>query len=208
MALGDPYVSVEELKAYLHGGEPTQTQTNRYDDLLQDAIASVTFEINKVTDRQFNRSDDTSRREYEGYRSVRRYRDPVTKGERYEVIVDDFWTTDGFELEVDGTAVTGARLYPLNGVVSGVPGWPFWRIRHESITRSSLIAVTAKWGWAQVPPDIKEACKIQSAQTYRLKNSQFGVAGTSEFGHAMAIRDNSMAMSKINRYRRKAVRIG
>jgi hypothetical protein len=44
------------------------------------------------------------------------------------------------------------------------------------------VKVTAQWGFAEVPDDVEEACRIKAAKLYRRKDSPEGVAGSGEFG--------------------------
>lgn len=204
MAIGDAYVSLAEMKDYLQSGKSTKDQVSRYDALIAAAAESVSREVERLCERQFNRVDVASAREYD-YECIRRYSDPRGRN-RYEVIVDDFWTKDDLEVDIDGTVVTDYRLHPLNGMKDGVPGWPYWQIQHPSLGPESLVTVTARWGWESIPADVKQAVKISAAETYMAAKAEFGVIGSSETGYIMRLRDNQLAMSKINRFRRKAVR--
>lgn len=198
MALGDPYATRDEIKSYLK----ISLSDTQDDSLIDDALASVTTEIEDVCERQFNSTNTASARVYV----------PVTE---CMAIVDDFYTTTGFVLATDSTGdgvfetswtVADLDLYPLNGVVNGQTGWPYWVLKPK---RSSALRfpcggfpslqLTVKWGWTAVPRPVHEACKIATAETFALKDARFGVAGFGAMGD-LRVRDNPMVMKKLSRY--------
>ena len=202
MALGDPYADLGELKNYLAIGDQAD------DAVLTDALASVSREIEDHTQRQFNQSAAaTSRRYYPEHACL--------------VQVDDLHTTTGLVVETDadgdGTFETtwssaDYELYPLDGVVGGVPGWPFSEIRavaSHTFPRGGrpTVRITAQWGWAEVPDPVKQACLILASETAKLKDAPFGVAGFSEWG-AVRVRQNPLAAKKLAPYVRHPVLVG
>lgn len=202
--IGSAYVSLADMKTYLFSGRDQKDQVNRHDSRITDAVTSASREINRFCGRQFNKTDTASPRTYEDS-NIRVYRSP--RGWRYKVLVDDFWSTEDLVVTIDDTVVTDYKLLPLDGVVDGEPGWPYNQICHDSIYQGSEVVVTAKWGWAAIPGDVKEACKISADFTYSLRGSMFGVVGLSDQGHAMRIRgDNESAMAKLKRYQRHRFR--
>lgn len=115
------------------------------------------------------------------------------------VYVEDFSTTTGLVVKTDDnddgtyettwTISTDFQVEPLNGVVNGQPGWPYWRIRAVgsrsfpvSTTGRPTVQVTARWGWATVPSPVREACLLQAARLFDRKNSPLGVAGFADLG--------------------------
>ncbi|MQB00556.1 MAG: hypothetical protein GEU78_09735 [Actinobacteria bacterium] len=196
MALGDVYATLEQLKSYLG---PINDIVD--DDELTDALNSTSRGIEKICHRQFNDAGTASARVYE-------------PSKLDLVRPDDFHTEAGLVVETDDTddgtfptawAATDFQLEPLNGIVDGENGWPFWKIRAVNSHRFPLdgrratVRVTARWGWATVPSPIKQACLIVAAETFKLKDAPFGVAGYGEFG-AVRIRDNPVAMNKLAPY--------
>lgn len=116
---------------------------------------------------------------------------------RYEdlAIFDDVWTTDDLEFELtDGTVLDPAdyQLEPLNGIRDGNPGWPFFKIRLSSgrfVTGPFWsFQVTGHFGWAAVPKDVMMSCFMLAAESFKMREAPFGVAGWSEFG-AVRVRD-------------------
>lgn len=205
MALGDPYATRDEIKTYL-GIPLTDTQD---DTLIDDALASVTAEIEDICERQFNKQTTATARIFT----------PIGPNLCY---VDDFHTTTDLVIKTDasgdGTFETtwttaNYELHPVNGVVNGQPGWPYRKIktrRSAGLTFPSglsSVQVTAQWGWAAVPKPVKEACKIATAETFALKDARFGVAGFGAMGD-LRVRDNPMVMKKLKRYMRNPLKLG
>lgn len=214
--LGDPYVSVEELKAYIRLDNAVPP-----DDELEDVLASASDDIEGYCKRQFNDATAATARQYYAGRVDARH-DPLFLRALPEYIaVDDFSTEVGLIVETDedqdGTfeTVWDPDTYvcePLNGVVDGQPGWPFWTIRAVTglafpVGRRPLVRVTARWGWAAVPRGVKQACKIVAAETFKLREAPFGTAGFGEFG-VVRVRDNPMAKAKLEKFGRDIVAVG
>ena len=193
------YLTVDALKRYL--GPITDAVE---DDLLADAVASVSREIDSHCGRRFYADQTATARLYET--------DSTTW-----LCVDDFWTTTGLVVETDyggaGTfsTVTSAsyELHPLNGIVDGQVGWPYSELKAVGLrwpcqTYRAGMRVTAKWGWASVPAPVTEACKILASETFKLKGAPFGVASFDQFG-PIRVRDNPMAAKKLAPYVRAPV---
>lgn len=199
MALGDSYATLTELKSRLG-------ITGSSDDTaLTNALAVASRGIEHCTHRQFNDAGSATARTY--YVTGL----PTT-------VVDDFSTTVGLVIATDsgsdGTfetthSATAYELHPLNGIVDGQPGWPFWRIKAVRMcwpvcTERASLQVTARWGWAAIPAGVKEACLIVAEETFKLKDAPFGVAGYGEYG-AVRVRENPLAYAKIAPYVRHRV---
>lgn len=203
MALGDPYVSVSQFKVYLGIGDVVD------DTAVTDAVTSVSREIEKFCGRQFNDAGSATARVFR----------PDHAG---LCQVDDFSTVTGLVVATDGGddgtyettwAASSYQLEPLNGVVDGESGWPWWRIRAVVGQRFPTwcvhppVQVTARWGWTAVPAAVKQAALILAAETFKLKDAPFGVAGYGDFG-PIRVRSNPMAAAKLAPYRRAAVLVG
>lgn len=208
-AIGQPYISVQEFKSYLVG-EANANLTGQ-DGQFEDAINTASREIDSYCARQFNKATNASAREFEPDSSTWAY-------------VDDFYTTTDLVVKLDSsgdgsfsTTLTAAQyeLHPGNGIVDGMPGWPFYKIRLlNGLTfpcsyggRSRVLQVTAKWGWADVPAPVRAATKIMAAETWKLKDAPFGVLGLDEFG-VVRVRQNKMAVSKLYPYSKNRLMIG
>lgn len=206
MALGDPYVLLDELKAYLK----IKPEKVEQDDNIEDAISSASGEIEKHCNRQFQQADTASARVYAPASPTR-------------CPVDDFWSTSGLVVEVDSngdgsfsTVVPASdyELYPVNGVVDGQVGWPYYEINlvagvfPTNLRRQNVVRVTAKWGWAAVPSAVRQAAIIIAAETFQLKDAPFGTAGMDQFGNIYHVRDNRIAAGKLARYCRNRIPVG
>lgn len=153
MALGDPYASVAELQVRVGLEDPASVAR------MGDALRTASRGLERYCGRQFNAATVASARTF--------YAD-----DSWTVTTDDFWTTSGLLVASDpndtGTFSTSwlaanYQLEPLNGVVDGEPGWPYWRIRGINqywpvYGQRPSVQVTAQWGWLAVPDPIKEAC--------------------------------------------------
>lgn len=199
MALGDTYITSALLKSYMG------IEINTYDVQIADAVSSASREIEDYCHRQFNSASTVSARLFRPNGS-------------HLLAVDDFSTTVGLIVESDEDgdgvfettwATTDYELTPLNGVVNGQEGWPFWNIRATGINRRfrynprANVRVTAKWGWAAVPTPVIQSAYILASDTFQLKDSRLGVAGSDQFGQIVRVRDNQTAASKLRYYVRQ-----
>lgn len=204
MALGDSYASLAELKARV-GLAVSDTAD---DDTLTASLAVASRGIEACTHRQFNDAEAATARLFY----------PDTTG---LARVDDFSTTTGLVIETDTFgdgafeatwATSDYELQPLNGVVDGMSGWPFWRIKAVNryfpcrTSRASL-RVTAQWGWTAVPAPVKEATLILAEEVFKLKDSPFGAGGYGEYGRIRA-RENPHVWLRIMPYVRNMVLVG
>lgn len=203
MAIGDPYVTLSEAKDYLSIPDG-KTSLNA---ALTSAIDSCSREIEQYCSRQFNQDTVATTRVYE----------PFTLK---QTDVDDFWTLDGMIVKTDPGGIgdfsvtwdpADFEVRPYNGVVAGVPGWPFNELRAcrglyfpkyapNPYRRRAVVQVTAQWGWPAVPPPVKQACLMMMATTFEVKGAPLGVAGMSNFGAPIRVRDNPMAKAKLAPY--------
>ncbi|MFF8831382.1 hypothetical protein [Streptomyces sp. NPDC015131] len=204
MALGDTYATLPQLKAYM--GD-VFTDPSR-DAALGDALNSASREIERYCGRQFNNAGAVSAREFLALNAGRAF-------------VDDFHTTTGLVVEVEGSDGTWTpwasgdyKLLPRNGIRDGMPGWPYTEIRavrgggktFPGPYDEAHLRVTANWGWASVPAPVKQACLILAAETFQLRDAPLGVAGTNEFG-VVRVRDNKIAAAKLVPYRRAGKKV-
>lgn len=196
-AIGDSYVTLNQLKAHL-GIDLTDTAK---DDLLTVALQSASQEIENHCHRQFNKVDSPSARIYR-----------VDFCEL--IVVDDFYTTAGMTIKIGpigggfgpAWATSQYRLEPQNGVVNGIPGWPYWRIALTPwavpLFSFEELEVTAAWGWGAVPAPVKESCLLLAAMNWKLRDAPLGVAGFKDFG-TTKVRDNPIATARLCPYVRQ-----
>jgi hypothetical protein len=206
MALTDSYATKAQLKTRLN-----ITDTND-DAALDSALAASSRDIEGAMGRNFNDAGVASARVY--------YPDDLAS-----ISVDDFSTISGLIVACDfsnGTnyssiiAAANYQLEPLNGVVDGTPGWPFYRIRAIQTwyplwlttigyPRAS-VQITAQWGWAAVPSPVSEACLMLAEETFKMKDAPYGVAGFSQYG-AVRVRENPKVMALLSRYDKSPIKI-
>lgn len=206
-AIGAPYASLIEMKQYQKLTGPNLTNTSN-DAGIEMALDAASRQVEQYCGRQFNKQDFATPREFE-----------VT-GSR--IATDDFWTSDLFSIEqvaaydvVQGEAFTDAyNLYPRNGVVDGSPGWPYYGVEfgpYQPIhfLRGQYVSVTAKWGWAAVPPTVKQATLIIANQLLRLSDAPLGVTGMEgQSGGMIRVRDIPQVASLLNRFVSTPIMIG
>jgi hypothetical protein len=195
VAIGASYATLAELKSWM--GIPDSNTSQ--DTALTLRLAGASADINRWCHRQFGRDEVASARTYR----------PGETG----VDVDDFW--DDADLAAvpymgttAGTAwdLTQFDLEPLNGVVDGVPGWPYRRLCYPYTFLGGLpywytaskVIVTATWGWADVPEPVHEACLMLAAMTRKAADTPFGVSAFGDY--AVRIRSNPMAQEKLTPY--------
>lgn len=200
MAIGDQYATAAELRPRL------SITDSAHDTELNAALTAASRSLEAFCNRQFNTDNTAVARVY--------YPTSPTM-----VSVDDFHTTTDLVVETDdnddGTFETtwdsaDYQLEPLNQLRHG-ESWPYWKLRAVKsrdfpVNHRATVQVTAQWGWSSVPASVKEACLIMAAETYKLREAPFGVAGFGEFG-AVRVRDNPKAASLLTPYRQRVAQV-
>jgi len=181
MTITNGYATLNEFKAYLF---PSSNYGTAEDAQMEAAIETASRMIDEHTSRRFYSDANASARSY--------WADDPTR-----VVVDDFSTTTGLVIKTDtgdnGTydqtwAANEYFVEPVNGVVGGVAGWPYYVIVAKvpklfpGSGRRPRIQVTARWGWAAVPKPVKQACLILAARIYRRAQTPEGYASGESFG--------------------------
>ncbi len=183
--LTDAYATLDDLKLHLNVTEASK------DDLLTRALNASSRRVDEHCHRRFTTDTSATARKYVA-RQQRRIR------------IDDFYETTALVVKTDATGdgtfdttwvTSDYQLEPLDGIVDGRPGFPYWRIRAVGNNRFPIdfygqarVEVTAKWGWSAAPDDVEQATLLLAAQLYRLKDSPLGVAGESQHG-VLRVRD-------------------
>jgi hypothetical protein len=209
VAFLDPYATRTELKSYLR----IDAAQDDYDDDLDDVLDSATREINNYCSRQFNRDDVITSTSTQTRVYAVRY--------PWLAEIDDIHTLADLEIETDtsgdGTYETtweaaDYQLEPLNGIRDGNTGWPYFKIRaigsktFPVLGHQASLRVTGHFGWSAVPKDVKQACLMLSAETFKMREAPFGVAGWSEFG-AIRVRDIPKVAKLLYPYERSRVKV-
>lgn len=173
MAWAPDYVDPDELAAYV-----------RIDDTLDDAqialaITAASRAVDRATRRQFGRDDVPVTRYYTA-------RFDYSSG-RWAVEVDDLMSDDGVEvrLDADDVEVVDYVLGPRNAAADGRP-WTRVVVRERSPVQPTGaredVAVTAMFGWSEVPDTIRQATLLQASRFLQRRDAPFGVAGSPDQG--------------------------
>lgn len=186
MALGDPYITVADLKAHAN------VQDVDDDGYLETLVKAVSRSIERHTGRQFNDAGSVSARKFRA-------------SHPYRLDVDDFSTETGLIVSAESRTFTDLTLEPLNGVVGGVTGWPFDRIVSQSSGFPSTVDVTARWGWAEVPDDVYQAALIQAARIFGRRYSTNGIVGQGDFVFRVSLKMDPDVAMMLEPYRRPQV---
>ena len=196
MALGDPYLSVAQLKAHANVADVDD------DAYLSTLVNAVSRSIERWTGRQFNDAGSVSARQF--------------RAQHHQIIdVDDFSTETGLLVKTgtDGTfptTLTDITVEPLNGIVGGVAGWPYDRIiAHDGAFPARLtrpgVEITARWGWAAVPDDVYQAALIQAARIFGRRYSVNGLVGQGDFVFRVSLKLDPDVAMMLEPYRRPQV---
>jgi hypothetical protein len=202
VAIGDNYATTTELKTRLN----IPADNVDYEPELDDALNSASREVERFTNRQFNKVTVATAREFEPYACD-------------YIWVNDFYSTAGLVIKtaeqgngVFGTtwATTDYELYPRNGEEYGVTGFPFYKIFPAGKNLFPIpirgeprgtVQVTALWGWADVPFQVKQATLSLAARNFQMKDAPLGIAGGSEFG-PVRVFDDKFVSQKLQGLRR------
>lgn len=113
--------------------------------------------------------------------------------------VDPISTTSGLIVKTDddddGTfertwASAEYQLEPLNNLSKGYATWYVRATGRASgplfpqSLANALVEVTARWGWPSVPPQVKQACRLQVARLNMRRQSPGGVLVSPDLGVA------------------------
>lgn len=194
--IGDPYATIEEMKQYQKMSTINQGNTSM-DASITSALDAASRQVEQFCGRQFNKSELATPRRFYVYRN------------RTSVAVDDFWSSD--LIDIPDLDQFGYELEPFEGVVDGVPGWPYYRISINSgkFAIDGKITVTAKWGWAAVPSTVKQATLIIANQLLRLSDAPLGVTGMdSQNGGPIRVRDIPQVAMLLNRFISTPILVG
>ena len=184
MAITNGYITQNDLKAFV--GIPTSDTAD--DDLLDNAINGASRQIDAFCGRKFYADTSATAREY-------------FTNDYFKLYVDDISTTTDLVIKYDddddGTYETTVpsteyKLLPINGLVGGIEGSPYYLIQLNSdgdyewplsnTSNRPYAQITAKWGYATTPEPIKYACKMLASELFAMRNAPLGVAGVGDFG--------------------------
>ena len=189
MAITNGYCTLAELKPELR--IPTLTDTAD-DTRLEVAIAAASRQIDAHCGRFFWREAGTHTREFYANEHRRCEVDDISTVTGLVVQVDD---DDDGVFETTLTLSTDFILRPLNAL-DRVPVWPYDEIVLVDAINGNFpmsqsgrpgVRVTARFGWAEVPDDVKKACLVQSAMLFKSADAVFGVTEFANAGAALRV---------------------
>jgi len=204
MAVVNAYITFDELDSYLAAANNGQTvgTANRRTE-MENAINAASRMIDKHCGRIF----------YDAGAAARVF---TTDNGVVVNVPQDFHTLTSLKTDStgDGTfdttwAAGDYQLEPLNGVRDGESGWPSNRLvavgtKSFPAGLEARIQVTATWGWAATPADVKQACYIQAHRIFTRAEAPTGVIGVGEFGAIRLTSVDRDVETILNPYRRVA----
>jgi hypothetical protein len=118
------------------------------------------------------------------------------------LFLDDFTTlTSLVENGVTLTANTDFVLEPLNNLSASGETVPYDRARRRSTNDVvATVTVTAAWGWAAIPPQVVEMCKLVGKAYLEGRSYALGVVALTE-GGAFGVRETKLVKDAIKDYR-------
>lgn len=178
MAISNGYATLAELRSKID-----YTSGNTTDDTeLENIIEAVSRNIDQFCRRVFYQRDATAlvySAEWEDY-----------------LPIDDLYNTTGLTVKADTTGngtfdetwtiTTDFVMHPSNPR----PGHPFTHVQRSRFGSRSFpvgantVEVTGNYGWAAIPPGIKEACLLEASRLHARRTAPFGVAGNTDMGVA------------------------
>lgn len=171
-----------------------------HDEILEDIITAASREIDRETSRQFYQASET------------RY---YTAQNPYCIEVDDIDAESGVTVEIDlnGDGIYEYTLastdYTLAGYNDRKKGYPYSKIeltpnaQYTFSTTRKGNKVTAPFGWASVPRDVKLLCIQLANREYQRLRTALGVAGASAVGQiTMEIPSDPDIERKLNKFRK------
>lgn len=169
MAITNGYATLAELRAKID-----YTTANTSDDTeLEDVIEAASRNIDQYCRRIFYQ-DDAATKYY-------------TAEFKDRLFIDDIRTFT--TVTIDGVTWTKdsdfyARPYnPINGE-------PWTSIEPDDaqlpfpVGEQRACVITGDFGWAAVPPEVKEACLLEASRLHARRTAPFGVAGNTDMGVA------------------------
>lgn len=172
------YITSIELKAQLSITDSTD------DTQIALAASAASRLVDSLCGRSFSKDTTATTRIYRPMNS-----DTVNIHDAWEIVAVSTGTGDG----TYPTAYTDYWTLPFNGVgVDHMAGWPVSAIKSDGGFTYGIrptVEVEAKWGWENVPSNVKQATMLLAARLFRLRDVSFGaIAGSIDTG-PLPVRD-------------------
>lgn len=180
------YCTVQEVAAQV-GIDDTD------DDLLiESAVSAASRQIDAWCGRRFYQDDSVATREFYPESSTclnlldQPGVSPATEISTTTGLIVKTDTADDGTFATTLTISTGFLLLPRNADDDSRPWNQLVLVDGSSFPATTYgrapVQITAKFGWATVPPNVKQACIIQATQLYKAKDAVFGAAALGEMG--------------------------
>jgi hypothetical protein len=187
------YLTVEQLKAYARNELPTED-----DEWFDAAIDAAEATLDRECGRYFAVAGDTA--------TTRRY-----TPESYQLVrIHD--AAEVVSVTSAGSLVSAVdyQLEPVNALTIHGETVPYDRVRLLSGAwwigsgnrEEATVSVTARWGWAAIPPRIEQAALIIAKEIITNRDEvKLGLIGFSDVGGVVA-RTNPIVRETVAHYRR------
>ena len=141
------------------------------DDNLDIALEAASRQVDRICGRRFYADSVATARTY------------TPSNDLLHVFTEDFHSTTGLVVVSNGTTLTLDTDFELvlNSVDRPYTGLRAINWLYKDSQRKT-VSVTAKWGWAAVPADIKLATLILAARLFKRKDSIQGALGFGDLG--------------------------
>jgi len=204
MAVSD-YITLPSARAYAGIDDSLD------DDTLQPTITAISRKVDAHCKRHFYTV--TEARYFPASDYCLAYVDDISTTSGLTVKTDD---NDDGTYETTWTITTDFELGPRNRTVGGVINFPYTRIVAvggksfpRAVRRQGPVEVTATFGWSSVPDEVEHATAVLVKWLWKItKEAPLGVAGFSEFGTSMRVRDNPAAAMLLKPFVRDPVLVG
>jgi len=172
----DYYASDVDLKGYLR----MEASDTADDAEIVLACISAARAVDKACHRQFGVLAAAAEWFYKAEYDRRRG--------RWVVVVDDFATTAGLVVKVNGVATTDYVKEPTRAVDKGKVWTQIALGTAVTCTGDDdEIGVTVAWGWSAVPSPVKQASLLQAARFLARRESPYGIAGSPSDGSELRL---------------------
>lgn len=172
MAITNGYCTLAEVKSAL------RLTDNTDDALIENAIEGASRRIDGYCGRFFYQTASTALTMYPMNSYIQPLPNDISNAS-VTVKTDD--NGDG-TFETTWTQGVDYQLEPLNATIQSRPYRRIVAIAGKTfplqyVPNRPLVQVTAQWGWASVPDDVREACILLSMRGFARLNASLGVVG-------------------------------
>jgi len=190
------YITVADLARYL------TIDATTYADDLASAINASSRQIDTYCARRFYADSSATARLY-----MSRDNNKVIIDDAYEISLVQVASADNAVYDIT-VPVGSYYTKPLNGYADGISGMPATLV-YFTTTAVTLptsadnpsVKITAKWGWAAVPEPVRQSTLLMAAETFKMREAPFGVAGFADFGAVRVGKMSPQAVAMLRPYR-------